>query len=89
MTKKAPKSASAFLSFAESQAGQRIFASKGYRSVLPGLKPGTVVGANDPSNPFPTVPKLETIENLGGWSAVNTKYFDPKTGIVTKIEAST
>ncbi len=89
VTKKAPKAAEAFLTYAESEAGQKIFASKGYRSVLPNLAPGTVTGANNPAAPFPTVTKLETIENLGGWSAVNTKYFDANTGIVTKIEAGT
>ncbi len=89
VTKKAPKSATAFLNYAESDAGQKIFASKGYRSVLPNFASGTVAGANNPTDPFPTVAKLETIENLGGWSAVNTKYFDAKTGIVTKIEAGT
>ena len=86
VTLKAPKSAAAFLTFAESEAGQKIFASKGYRSVLPNFDPGTVTGANNPSAPFPTVQKLETIENLGGWKVANVKYFDPKTGIVTKIE---
>jgi sulfate/thiosulfate-binding protein len=87
VTKKASKSAKAFLSFNQSEAGQKVFAANGYRSVLTGFNPGTVTGANDPSNPFPTVQKLETIENLGGWKVANVKYFDPKTGIVTKIEA--
>ena len=87
VTVKAPKAATAFLNFAESEAGQKIFASKGYRSVLPNFDPGTVTGANNPSAPFPTVQKLETIENLGGWKVANVKYFDPKTGIVTKIES--
>ena len=86
VTVKAPKSATAFLNFVESEAGQKIFASKGYRSVLPNFNPGTVAGANDPANPFPTPAKLETIENLGGWKVANVKYFDPKTGIITKIE---
>ena len=54
--------------------------------MLNNFDPGTVTGANDPSHPFPTVQKLETIENLGGWKVANVKYFDPKTGIVTKIE---
>ena len=86
VTKKASKAAAAFLAFNESEVGQKIFASKGYRSVLTGLAPGTVVGANDPAHPFPAVPKLETIENLGGWKVANVKYFGPGTGIVTKIE---
>jgi sulfate/thiosulfate transport system substrate-binding protein len=89
VTKKASKKAAAFLAFNESEAGQKIFSANGYRSVISGLNPGTVVGANDPANPFPAVQKLETIENLGGWKVANVKYFDPKTGIVTKIENGT
>jgi ABC-type sulfate transport system substrate-binding protein len=27
------------------------------------------------------------VASLGGWDAVNSKFFDPTTGIVTKIEA--
>ncbi len=88
VTKKASKAAKAFLSFAESEAGQQIFVSKGFRPALAGVPIGNVVGANDPASPFPTPQKLETIENLGGWKVANVKYFDPKTGIVTKIEGS-
>jgi sulfate/thiosulfate transport system substrate-binding protein len=85
VTKAAPKAAKDFLSFAESAEGQKVFASKGYRPVLPGVTVGNVAGANDPANPFPSVAKLETIADLGGWSAVNKKYFDKTDGIVTKI----
>jgi sulfate transport system substrate-binding protein len=62
-----------------------VFAGKGYRPVLPGVSPGTVSGANDPANPFPAVPTLTTVAELGGWSAVNTRFFDKSTGIVTVI----
>ena len=55
VTKKAPRSAKDFLSYVESAAGQKIFASKGLRPVDTGVSPGTVQGANDPSNPYPTV----------------------------------
>jgi sulfate transport system substrate-binding protein len=85
VTKGAPKSASDFLSFVESTQGQQIFASKGFRPVLPGVSVGTVQGANDPSNPFPTPAKLITIASLGGWSKVNDEFFGDS-GIVTKIE---
>ena len=83
----APTAASAFLDYVESDAGQQVFASAGFRPVVAGTKVGTVKGANDPSNPFPTVQKLTTIESLGGWTAVNAKYFDKTNGIVTKIES--
>jgi sulfate/thiosulfate-binding protein len=88
VTNKAPKAARDFLAFVESKQGQAIFANKGYRSVLAGIDPGNVAGANDPANPFPDVAKLATIQDLGGWKVVNKKYFDPTTGIVTKIEGS-
>jgi ABC-type sulfate transport system substrate-binding protein len=29
---------------------------------------------------------LFTIQSLGGWSAVNTKFFDSTNGSITKIE---
>jgi sulfate transport system substrate-binding protein len=84
----APQAARDFLAFVKSAAGQKILASKGYRPVDPTVPVGTVQGANDPGNPFPAVPTLTTIAELGGWSAVDTKFFDKNTGIVTKIEGS-
>jgi sulfate/thiosulfate transport system substrate-binding protein len=86
VTNKAPKSAKDFLAFVESRQGQTIFAEKGYRPVLAGIDASQVAGANDPASPFPEVAKLATVEDLGGWQVVNKKYFDPTTGIVTKIE---
>ncbi len=85
VTKTGGQAAKDFLAFVESSAGQKIFASKGYRPVLPGVQAGTVTGANDPSNPFPTLATQTTIADLGGWSTVNTKYFDKTNGIITKI----
>jgi sulfate/thiosulfate-binding protein len=88
VTTSATQAAKDFLAFAESAAGQKIFASKGFRPVDNSVQPGTVEGANDPSAPFPTVKKLTTIDSLGGWSKVNTEFFDPDNGIVTKIEGA-
>lgn len=88
VTKTAPPAAKAFLNFALSSAGQKIFASKGFRPVTD-VSPGVVPGANDPSNPFPQVAQLYTIAQLGGWDAVNSKFFDDKTGIVDTIENAT
>jgi sulfate transport system substrate-binding protein len=87
VTQKASQAARDFLAYVESSAGQRVFASKGYRPVLSGVSAGTVTGANDPANPFPTPPTLRTIADLGGWSVVNSKYFDKTDGIITKILA--
>jgi sulfate transport system substrate-binding protein len=86
VTSKAPASAKKFLDYVVSDAGQQIFASHGFRPLNPSVKPGTVQGANDPAQPFPAVKKLVTIADLGGWSKVSDKFFDQKTGIVTKIQ---
>ena len=86
VTVKAGTSAANFLQFVQSTQGQTIFASKGFRPVTQGVSVGTVAGANDPSNPFPNPQHLETIADLGGWKTVNTEFFDPDNGIVTKIE---
>ena len=86
VTKTAPTAAKGFLDFAESDAGQKIFAGKGFRPVAPNVKIGSVQGANDPANPFPKVAKLTTIADLGGWSKVNSEFFDQTSGIITKIE---
>ena len=83
----ASASASNFLSFVQSTAGQTIFAQTGFRPVVTGITPGPVKGANDPNNPFPNPQKIATIADLGGWSAVNTKFFSA-TGVVTKIEGA-
>ncbi|WP_375426308.1 sulfate ABC transporter substrate-binding protein [uncultured Friedmanniella sp.] len=86
VTTKAPATAGKFLSYVESDAGQKVFASHGFRPLGTGVDPGQVEGANDPAAPFPTVKKLVTISDLGGWSAVAKKFFDEKTGIVTQIQ---
>jgi sulfate/thiosulfate transport system substrate-binding protein len=67
-----------FVSYLLSPAGQAIWSSKGYRPVISG-----VPGAN-----FPTPPGLFTIDSLGGWKSVSKQFFEPETGIVTKIEQS-
>jgi sulfate/thiosulfate-binding protein len=85
VTKAASQQAKDFLAFVESAAGQKIFVAKGYRPVVPGVAATDVKGANDPANPFPAVPHLVTIASLGGWDAVNKKYFDKTEGIVSKI----
>jgi sulfate transport system substrate-binding protein len=71
--------AARFVNYLLSSAGQHIWASEGYRPVIPGVAaPGQ----------FPTPAGLFTIEALGGWKAVDKQFFEPETGIVTKIEQS-
>src|SRR4051795_6183180 len=78
-TSKDPAKAKAFIAFLRSKQGQQIFQSKGYRPVDQALV--------DKSK-FPTPKKLFTIDKLGGWSAVNDKFFDPDKGVVAQIEKS-
>jgi sulfate/thiosulfate-binding protein len=70
------KAADGFLAFLRTDQAQKIFASKGYRSVNPKL-----VDAKK----FPKPAKLFTIEKLGGWGKVNDKFFDPTKGAIAKI----
>ncbi|HET9647227.1 MAG TPA: sulfate ABC transporter substrate-binding protein [Microlunatus sp.] len=78
-----------YLDFVLGPEGQQIYASKGFRPVVAGTPVGTVEGANDPSKPFPVPGKLFTVGELGGWTAVNAKYFEDKTGIVPQIQSAT
>jgi sulfate transport system substrate-binding protein len=77
-TSKHPKEAKAFLDFVRSDEAQKIFAENGYRPVS---KTADTAGQD-----FPTPPGLFTIQDLGGWAEVATKFFDPEKGIVTEIE---
>ena len=81
--------AQAWLDFVLSEAGQRQFALKGFRPVIEGVEFGDVEGANDPSDPYPSVTNLLTVEkDFGSWSALSDKFFDEAEGIVTKVIAA-
>ena len=71
--------AQAFVNFLFTPQAQQLFASQGYRPVIPSLV--------DPKK-FPTPKQLFTIKTFGGWTAVTTKFFDPQSGIVAQIERS-
>ena len=88
LTKDASKAAKAFLDFQLGKQGQTDYAEQGFRPLDESIKVD-VKGANDPADPFPAPEKLLTIDDdFGGWSEANTKYFDEKTGIVTKLIAA-
>lgn len=78
-TKKAPAAAQAFLDYVLSEPGQQRFADWGYRPV-----DAAVLAANKAK--FPTPPGLFTIDDLGGWSKVDDRFFDPDKGSIAKIE---
>ena len=77
VTTNAKDKAQAFVDFTRSEDAQKIFAEKGYRSVIPSLV--------DKSR-YPTPPGLFEITKFGGWDRVNDEFFDPDRGIVAKIE---
>ena len=78
-----PVQAAAFVSYLFTPAAQKLFANNGYRPVVKSVfKQYTSV--------FPT--RKLTIFNitdrlLGGWKKVQPQFFDPRTGIMAKIEA--
>jgi sulfate transport system substrate-binding protein len=74
---KAADKAKAFLDWLVTPEAQKIYASKGYRSVLPDLV--------DEST-YPTPKSLFKIDEFGGWSKVNDEFFDPDKGSVAGIE---
>jgi sulfate/thiosulfate transport system substrate-binding protein len=86
--KNANPKANAYLNFVVSRAGQEEFVKKGFRPVVADTPIGEVAGANDPAKPFPVPAKLFTISDLGGWKAVNAKFFD-EGGIVPEIQKAT
>ena len=85
--KNADPKANAYLDFVLSQAGQEEFVKKGFRPVVADTPIGEVAGANDPAKPSRCRP-LFTISDLGGWKAVNAKFFD-EGGIVPEIQKAT
>jgi sulfate/thiosulfate transport system substrate-binding protein len=78
-TSKHKPQARAFLTYLHTKAAQRIFAENGYRPVVKGVTQGLN---------FPQRPKLFTIKYVGGWSNVDKKFFDPRSGIIAKIQAA-
>jgi sulfate/thiosulfate-binding protein len=73
----APEQAKAFVDYARSEPAQKVFAEKGYRSLLPDL-----VDAKR----YPKPASLFTIEKFGGWDAVMRDFFDRDAGTVADIE---
>jgi sulfate/thiosulfate transport system substrate-binding protein len=71
--------AQAFVNWLRTKPAQRIFAENGYRPVIKGVTQGLS---------FPTRPQLFTIKYVGGWPAVQKKFFDPNSGVMAKIVGS-
>jgi sulfate transport system substrate-binding protein len=76
--------------FVLSPEGQAEFVKKGYRPVIDDVEIGEVEGANDTSDPFPAPENLLDIDDdFGGWSEVNSTFFDEEEGIVPRIQQET
>jgi sulfate/thiosulfate-binding protein len=71
------QSAKAFVDFLYTPEAQRIFGEKGYRPVVE-----DVLGEFD----YPTPPRLFTIDDLGGWPDVRSRFFDREESIFLDIE---
>jgi sulfate transport system substrate-binding protein len=85
ITTDAAPAAQDFLDFQLSKEGQTLYAKAGFRPVISGVDTD-VPGVETPSDPFPKVKTLYTIDkNFGGWAAADPKYFDEDNGIITKI----
>ena len=78
-TSKHQTEAKAFLKFLRTLDAQKIFAQNGYRPVVT----AAAHGFN-----FPSRPQLFTIKYVGGWPQVEKKFFDPRTGIMTRFQGS-
>src|SRR3989449_10948645 len=78
-TSKDKTQANAFLKFLRTPSAQKIFAQNGYRPVVK----SAARGFN-----FPVRPQLFTIKYVGGWAKVEKKFFDPRSGVMAKIQGS-
>ncbi|MCA9876168.1 MAG: extracellular solute-binding protein, partial [Thermomicrobiales bacterium] len=74
-----PDKAQAFIDFLRTPEAQRIFSEKGYRSLLPEVQA-------EFTDTYPAPEKLFTIDELGGWDEVTTRFFDPDNGIVALVQ---
>ena len=73
--------ANTFIRFTKTPQAQRIFAQYGYRPV------GAAV-QREFQKQYPNRPGVFRIDHkyIGGWTAANKKWFDPKSGIMVEIE---
>jgi sulfate transport system substrate-binding protein len=77
VTKDSPARAQAFVDFLRTPEAQRVFAEKGYRSILPDVLD---------EERYPTPKTLFTIADLGGWDEISSEFFDRDAGIFADIQ---
>ena len=79
VTEDADPAAQDFVDFLYSEEGQTVFAENGYRPVDEAV-------LEEFADDFPEPANLFTIEDVGGWSEVSTKFFDPEAGLIADIQ---
>jgi sulfate/thiosulfate-binding protein len=77
VTSEAKDGSREFVDWLRSEPAQKVFAEKGYRSVLPEL---------EDEQTYPTPKKLFDIDDLGGWDKVMAEFFDPEDSVMQRIE---
>jgi sulfate/thiosulfate-binding protein len=70
--------ATAFVNYQYTPEAQKLWAEAGFRPVDPAV-------AADFADQFPEPQKLWTIDDLGGWSKVDSELFNKESGSITKI----
>lgn len=73
-----PVAAQAFVDYLRGPDGQRLWGKAGYRPVLKDVQ-------SEFTSTFPVPPQLFTIEDLGGWPAVDKQFFDRDNGMLSQI----
>jgi sulfate transport system substrate-binding protein len=77
-TSEHPEEAARLVEFLYTPQTQRLWAEAGFRPVLPEI-------AQEFAANFPQPQTLYTIDQIGGWSKLDPKFYDPENGIITKI----
>jgi sulfate/thiosulfate-binding protein len=76
--------AQAFVDYLHSKEAQGFYTDNGYLRSTDEAK----AKAGDPANGYPAIQDLFTVQDLGGWDALDTKLFDPTSGIATQAVAN-
>jgi sulfate/thiosulfate-binding protein len=79
LTSENDAAAKAFLDFVYTPEAQKVFAEGGYRPVVQEV-------LDQFEAKFPTPTDLFTIDDVGGWDEVMTKFFDPDSSVMQRIE---
>jgi sulfate/thiosulfate transport system substrate-binding protein len=81
VTTSASPAAKAFAKWMWTAQAQTILGQTGYRPVVPSV-------AAKFASTYPSTSQIFTIDDVGGWDQVMTKFFDPTNSIMQKVEAS-